>query len=112
MGVGREEAKAPQVKTQGDQLPTDDPDDATSPKVHHSCQGYNSRPITPNWCAPQVPMCRLWSVNPPLRKADHLSLATGDMMCRQLLSIAISWAKKVNLNFCVNWFFQRQSHIA
>ena len=37
----------------------------------------------PNWCAPQVPMCWSWfynAANPPLRKADHLSLAIGDMV--------------------------------
>ena len=36
-----------------------------------------------NWCAPQVPMCRSWlykAAKPPLRKADHLSLAIGDMV--------------------------------
>ena len=36
---GREEAKAPHVKTRGPELPTDGPDDATRPKGHHSCQG-------------------------------------------------------------------------
>ena len=59
----------------------------------------------PNWCAPQVPMCWSWSynaVNPPLRKADHLCLATGDMVCGQLLNITISWAKNINSNFCTN----------
>ena len=55
--MGREEAKAPQVKTCGPELPTDGPDDATRLKVHHSCQGYNSRPITFNWCTPQVSIC-------------------------------------------------------
>ena len=39
VGVGREEAKAPQVKTQCPELPTDGPDDATRSKGHHSCQG-------------------------------------------------------------------------
>ena len=80
---GKEEEKPPQVKTRGDQLPTDGPDHTIRPKGHHSGQGYNSRPITPNWCAPQVPMCRSWfykTSNPPLRKADHLSLAIGDMV--------------------------------
>ena len=38
-GVGREEEKPPQVKTRGDQLPTDDPDHTTMPKGHHSGQG-------------------------------------------------------------------------
>ena len=33
---GREEEKPPQVKTRGDQLPTDDPDHTTRPKGHHS----------------------------------------------------------------------------
>ena len=80
---GREEEKPPQVKTRGDQLPTDGPDHTTRLKGHHSGQGYNSRPITPNWCAPQVPMCRSCfyeTPNPPLRKADHLGLAIGDMV--------------------------------
>ena len=38
-GVGREEEKPPQVKTQGDRLPTDGPDHTTRPKAHHSGQG-------------------------------------------------------------------------
>ena len=38
-GVGREEEKPPQVKTQGDWLPTDGPDHTTRPKGHHSGQG-------------------------------------------------------------------------
>ena len=32
----------------------------------------------------EVPMCWSWfykAANPPLRKADHLSLAIGDMVC-------------------------------
>ena len=37
--VGREEEKPSQVKTRGDQLPTDDPDHTTRPKGHHSGQG-------------------------------------------------------------------------
>ena len=53
-GEGWEEAKAPQVKTRGPELPTVGPDHTTRPKGHHSGQGYNSRSITPNWCAPQV----------------------------------------------------------
>ena len=36
---GREEEKPPQVKTRGDQLPTDGPDHTTRPKGHHSGQG-------------------------------------------------------------------------
>ena len=38
-GEGREEDKPPQVKTRGDQLPTDGPDHTTRPKGHHSGQG-------------------------------------------------------------------------
>ena len=38
-GVGREEAKAPQVKTQGPELPTGGPDHTIRPKGHHSSQG-------------------------------------------------------------------------
>ena len=50
--------------------------------------------------------------NPPLRKADHLSLAIGDMVLGWLLSIAISWGKKMNLNFSANMAgFCRDSHI-
>ena len=82
--MGREEAKAPQVKTRGPELPTDGPDHTTRPKGHHSSQGWNFRSIMPNWCAPQVSKCRLWlykAVNPPLSKADRLSLAIGDMLC-------------------------------
>ena len=37
--VGREKEKPPQVKTRGDQLPTDGPDHTTRPKGHHSGQG-------------------------------------------------------------------------
>ena len=38
-GRGREEEKPPQVKTRGDQLPTDGPDHTTRSKGHHSGQG-------------------------------------------------------------------------
>ena len=38
-GVGREEAKAPQVKIRGPELLTDGPDYTTRPKGHHSGQG-------------------------------------------------------------------------
>ena len=38
-GMGREEGKAPQVKTQGNELPTDGPEHKTRPKGHHSGQG-------------------------------------------------------------------------
>ena len=38
-GVGREKEKPPQVKTRGDQLPTDGSDHTTRPKGHHSGQG-------------------------------------------------------------------------
>ena len=38
-GVGREEEKPLQVKTRGDQLPTDGPDHTTRPKGHHFSQG-------------------------------------------------------------------------
>ena len=81
---GGEEAKAPQVKTQGPELPTDGPDHTTRPEGHYFGQGKNSRLITSNLCAPQVPMCRSWpyrAVYPPLRKAVHLSLAIGDVLC-------------------------------
>ena len=38
-GLGREEEKPLQVKTRGDQLPTDGPEHTTRPKGHHSGQG-------------------------------------------------------------------------
>ena len=38
-GEGRVEEKPLQVKTQGDQLPTDGPDHTTRPMGHHSDQG-------------------------------------------------------------------------
>ena len=38
-GEGRGGGKNPQVKTRGDQLPTDGPDHTTRPKGHHSGQG-------------------------------------------------------------------------
>ena len=38
-GVGREEAKAPQVNTQGPELPIGGPDRTTRLKGHHSSQG-------------------------------------------------------------------------
>ena len=37
--MGREEAKAPQVKTRGPELPTDGHDHTTRRKGHHSGQG-------------------------------------------------------------------------
>ena len=85
MGGGEGGGKTPQVKTQGHQSPSDGPDCSTRPKGHHCGRGLNSRLVTPNWCAPQVPMCRSWfykAVNPPSRKADQLSLAMGDMLCK------------------------------
>ena len=36
---GLSKEKPPQVKTRGDQLPTDGPDHTTRPKGHHSGQG-------------------------------------------------------------------------
>ena len=54
--------------------PPDGPDHSTRPKGHHSGRGQNSRLVTPNWCAPQVPMCRSWSykaVNPPPEKQTN-----------------------------------------
>ena len=36
--MGRGGGKKPQVKTRGDQLPTDGPDHTTRPKGHHSGQ--------------------------------------------------------------------------
>ena len=57
-------------------------------------------------------MCRSWfykAANPPLRKADHLSLAIGDM--------AIEYSYKLGQTnefkfLCEHgWFLQRQSHI-
>ena len=77
--------KNSQVKTRGHQSPSDGPDHSTRPKGHHSGQRYNSRLVTPNWHTPQVPMYQLWFykvVNPPPRKADQLSLAMGDMLCK------------------------------
>ena len=82
MGLEREEEILPQMKTRGHQSPTDCPDDATGPKWHHSRIEFQAD--NANWYTPQVPMWWLWfykAVNPPLRKADHLSLATGDMVC-------------------------------
>ena len=39
-GVGGEgDGKKPEMKTRGDQLPTDGPDHTTRPKGHHSSQG-------------------------------------------------------------------------
>ena len=38
-GVGREEAKAPQVNIRGPELPTGSPDRTTRLKGHHSSQG-------------------------------------------------------------------------
>ena len=38
-GVGREEERPPQVKTRGDQLPTDGPDYTARPRGHHSGRG-------------------------------------------------------------------------
>ena len=73
VGGGEGEGKPPQVKTRGHKFPTDGPDGTTKPRL-----------ITPYWCTSLMPMCRSWFysvVNPPSRKADHLSLATGDMLC-------------------------------
>ena len=61
-------------------------------------------------------MCQSWfykAANPPLRKADNLSLAIGDIVCGW---IAIEYSYKVghkmNINFCANMAgFCRDSHI-
>ena len=85
VGGGEGGGKTLQVKTRGHQSPSDGPDHPTRPKGHHSGRGKNSRLVTPNWRAPQVPMCRSWFykvVNPPPRKVDPLSLAMGDLLCK------------------------------
>ena len=86
VGVGGwERGKTPQVKTRGHQLPPDGPDHSIRPKGHHPVKGRTPGWLHPNWHAPQVPMCRSWFykvVNPPPRKADPLSLAMGDMLCK------------------------------
>ena len=77
MGGGEGGGKTPQVKTRGHQSL---PDVDTIP-VEGSTPGW----LHPNWRAPQVPMCWSWFykvVNPPPRKADPLSLAMGDMLCK------------------------------
>ena len=84
-GGGEGGGKTPQVKTRGHQSPSDGPDHSTRPKGHHSGRGWNFRLVIPNWRAPQAPKCRsrfYKVVNPPLRKADQLSLAMGDMLCK------------------------------
>ena len=60
VGGGEGGGKSFQVKTRGHQLHPDGPDHSTRPKGHHSGRGLNSRLVTPNWRAPQVPMCRSW----------------------------------------------------
>ena len=85
VGGGEGGGKSPQVKTRGHQLPSDGPDHSTRPKGHHCGRGLNSRLVTPNWLTPQVPICWPWiykAANPPSRKADQLSLAMGDMLCK------------------------------
>ena len=53
-------------------------------------------------------LCFYKVVNPPLRKADHLSVATGDMVC----SYSYKLGQKMNLNFCANMVgFCRDCHI-
>ena len=58
--------------------------------------------------------CFYKTPNPPLRKADHLGLAIGDMVFGLLLGIAIIMlGQKNEFKFqCeLGWFLQRQSHI-
>lgn len=78
---------------------------------YHFAHGTNSRLIPSNWCASQVPMSWLWFyrvINTPIRKADHLSLATRDTSW----SIAVSWANNMHFNLCEQgWFLPRWSHI-
>ena len=58
----------------------------------------------PNWCAPQVPMCRSWlykAAKPPLRKADHLSVAIGYGVWLAI-EYRYKLGQKMNLNFSAN----------
>ena len=85
VGGGEGGGKTPQVKTRGHQLPPDGPDHSTRPRDTIPVEGRTPGWLHPNWRGPQVPMCRSWFykvVNPPPRKADPLSLAMGDMLCK------------------------------
>ena len=63
-------------------------------------------------------MCQSWlyrAAYPPLRKADHLSLAIGNI-CTVRIAVEYSYklGQKNKLKFlCVHgWFLQSQSHIS
>ena len=81
VGGGEGGGKTPRL-TWGHQSPSDGPDHSTRPKGHHSSQGQNFRLVTPNWRAPQVLMWQSWLYKVVNLKADQLSLAMGDMLCK------------------------------
>ena len=94
----REEDKAPQVNTRAPGLPTDGPDHTTRPKGHHSGQGWNSRPITSNWCNPQV----LLGCKSSTQKSRPLE--SGHRRRAVWIAIGHSYklGQKMNLNFSAN----------
>ena len=62
-------------------------------------------------------MCWSWfykAVNPHPRKANHLSLATGDMVYAWIaIEYSYKTGQKYELKFLceLGWFLQRQSHL-
>ena len=79
--MGREEEKPPQVKTRGDQLPTDGPDHTTRPKGHHSVESQAGNAQLVRSTGANVSVMILQGSKYSRQKTDHLSLAIGDMVC-------------------------------
>ena len=85
VGGGEGGGKTPQVKTRGHQSLPDGPDHPTRPKGHHSGRGQHSRLVTPQLArstGANVSVMVLQGCKSTPRKADPLSLAMGDMLCK------------------------------
>ena len=88
VGVGGEGGggKSSQVKTRGHQSPPDGPNRSTRPKGHHSGRsrvefqaGYTQLARS---TGVNVPVMVLQGCKSTPRKANQLSLAMGDMLCK------------------------------
>ena len=100
-GVGREEEKPPQVKTRGDQLPTDGPDHTTRPKGQLVCStGANVSVMVLQ--------------GPKYSPQKSRPLESGHRRHGVCIAIECSYKldQKMNLNFCVNYaHFRKSGHV-
>ena len=111
-GVGREEAKAPQVKTRGPELPTDGPDHTTRPKGHHSVEFQVDNAQLVHSTGVKVSVMALQGRKSSPQKSRPLE--SGHR--RHAVWIAIEYSYKLDQKneikfWCeLGWFLQRQSH--